>query len=162
MSRAKHVAPPEALDLGHLALFVGLAMNDMVMQAMKRAGFESLRQSHAFVIQHLIGGPRAIGELAQLLGVTQQAVSKFIRELESASYVEAIASEDARVHRVQLSARGRACIKASRASRAQLEQNLSSKYGVTELAQAKKLLALVLDEFGGSDAVYRRGVRPPS
>ena len=48
-----------------------------------------VRYAHGFLIQQLVEGPRPVGEIAENLGVTSQAVSKSVRELEALGYVDA-------------------------------------------------------------------------
>lgn len=149
-----------ALDVGHLALFVGMAVNQQVLDELTRQGFPALRNAHGFVVQHLLSGPRSVGELAKLLGVTQQAVSKTIKEMSTEDYVEDVASGDARVRMVQLSARGREVVAASRTVRKKLQNKLKRHCGEAELARASKVLQAALAVLGGADAVRQRRVRP--
>ncbi|QRK13847.1 winged helix DNA-binding protein [Archangium violaceum] len=152
---------PGSLDLGHLALFVGMRVNDVVLEEIHAAGFTGLRYAHGFVFQHLLGGSRSISELAALLEVTQQAASKTVAELEKLGYVEETRSDDARVRRVRLSARGQAAVDKSRAVRAGLEERLRRSQGRRAVEEARKLLANVLDSLGGTEAVRARKVRLP-
>jgi DNA-binding MarR family transcriptional regulator len=153
---------PSALDLGHLALFVGLGYADAVQRELARGGFEGLTFSHGFVFQHLIDGARTIGELSARLEVTQQAASKVIADLERLGYVErARDPKDARIHRVRLSERGDACVRLSRRARARLERKLTKQYGAPALDGARALLAKVLEDLGGAQAVRARRVRAP-
>jgi DNA-binding MarR family transcriptional regulator len=63
--------------------------------------------SHGFLIQQLVEGPRPIGEIAENLGVTSQAISKAVRELEALGYVDRSGdAADGRVRRVALTDRG--------------------------------------------------------
>src|SRR3954454_8703667 len=48
-----------------------------------QAEHPEIRYAHGFLIQQLVKGPRAVGEIAANLGVTSQAVSKTVRELEA-------------------------------------------------------------------------------
>jgi DNA-binding MarR family transcriptional regulator len=153
---------PATLDLGHLALFVGYAFAGAVQERIAEAGFEGLRFSHGFVVQHLIDGERTIGELAERLEVTQQAASKTVAELEALGYLERVADpEDARIHRVRLSARGSAVVAATRKARAALERKLEARHGARGVAAARAVLAGVLDSLGGVEAVRGRRVLPP-
>lgn len=163
MSRRKdtEAVPLEALDLGYLGLFVGMRVNDLVLEALHAAGFQGLRQAHGYVFQHLLGGARSISELAKLLEVTQQAASKTVAELERLGYVEETASEDARVRRVQLSARGQAAVEKGRAVRAELEERFHRSQGRRAVEEARKVLANVLTSLGGAEAVRSRRVRSP-
>ena len=66
-----------------------------------------LRFADGVVFQHLVPGPIAIGALAERLGVTQQAASKAVADLERRGYVErAAGAADGRVRHVSLTARG--------------------------------------------------------
>jgi DNA-binding MarR family transcriptional regulator len=150
------------LDLGHLALFVGYGYADEVKRELERHGFEGLTFSHGFVFQHLVEGERTIGELSARLGVTQQAASKVIAELLRLGYVERERDpNDARIHNVRLSERGRSCVQTSRRARARLERRLTKLYGESDFDAARSLLAKVLEELGGSAAVRQRRVRAP-
>lgn len=163
MPRRKDSAPlrPESLDLGYLALFVGMRVNEVVLEEVHAAGFADLRHSHGYVFQHLLGGPRSIGELAALLEVTQQAASKSVAELVSLGYVEQAPSEDARVRRVGLSAHGLAAIEKTRAVRASLEERFKRRQGRPAVDEARRVLAEVLEGLGGTEAVRTRRVRAP-
>src|SRR5262245_21247213 len=102
------------LALTQIAFSVGALANSWILEELQRAGFAGVRQSHGQLIQHLIDGPRAVGELASLLGVSQQAVSKSVAELDAAGVLESVACDDARVRRVRLSARGERAVQLGR------------------------------------------------
>ena len=55
-------------------------MNDVVMERTLKAGFRGVRESHGYVIQHLIESERTITELAKRMEITQQATSKIVAE----------------------------------------------------------------------------------
>jgi len=151
----------EDLDLGYLALFVGMRVNERVQEELEAAGFAGVRQAHGYVFQHLLGGARSISELAGLLGVTQQAASKTVAELERLGYLEETPAEDARVRRVQLSSRGRAAVEKARALRTALAQRFESAHGKRAVDAARTLLADVLQSLGGAEAVRTRRLRSP-
>ena len=90
------------LDLAYLALFLGLRVNELVMKRMAMAGFKGVRESHGYLIQHLIESDRSITELADRMGVTQQAASKAVAELIAIRILEAVPAKDRR-------AKGSAC-----------------------------------------------------
>ncbi|MES1174761.1 MAG: MarR family transcriptional regulator [Myxococcales bacterium] len=153
-------AEPEGLDLGYLSLFVGLRFNELVLEALLAAGFTGIRHAHGYVFQHLLTGPLAVSELARHLGVTQQAASKSVAELTSLGYLEDTGSADARVRRVALTEQARAAIEKTRSIRAGYQRRLSKKHGA-EVARACRLLASVLEDLGGAEAVRTRKVRAP-
>jgi DNA-binding MarR family transcriptional regulator len=153
---------PAHLDIGYLALFVGQAFSDAVLEALAAAGHPALRFSHGFVIQHVIDADRTIGELAERMAVTQQGASKAVAELEALGYLERVADpDDARIRRVRLSGLGRDAVQVTRRAREKIERTLSGRVGDKAVAQARRTLTRLLDELGGSLAVRRRTVRPP-
>ncbi|WP_432009932.1 MarR family transcriptional regulator [Streptomyces cucumeris] len=153
---------PQQLDTASLALFVGLAASDLIQERMAAEGFGDARFSHGYVFQHLIDDRPTVGELATALDMTQQGASKAVAELERLGYAERVPDDrDARVRRVRLTDRGHAAVNAARAARAALDERLAARFGDRRLAEHRALLAEVLDELGGSDAVRRRDIRPP-
>ena len=150
---------PERLALTHLAQFVGLAANRQIVERMREAGFGDVRESHGFLIQHLLAEPRSVGELAQLLGITQQAVSKSVAELTAGGYLETVPADDARVRKLRLSVRGHECVLCSRRLRDSLERRLKSKLGVRRFEQTRSILAELLEALGGAASVRSRRVR---
>src|SRR3954449_2950266 len=114
------VSQPELQDKDFV-LWVSLLAEVLGSESLAalRVEHPDVRYAHGFLFQQLVEGPRPVGEIAGNLGVTSQAVSKMVRELEALGYVERVAApEDARVRRVGLTARGRAVIQAGRDVRA--------------------------------------------
>jgi DNA-binding MarR family transcriptional regulator len=147
------------LAVTHLAHFVGVFANQHVMSEMTRAGFGDLRESHGFLVQHLLREPHSVGELARLMGVTQQAVSKTVAELTRSGYLETEAGgDDARVRRLRLSERGHASVLASRRIRDKLERRLADKLGAKKLTALRGALSDALQELDGTVAVKGRRV----
>ncbi|HVY29206.1 MAG TPA: MarR family transcriptional regulator [Polyangiaceae bacterium] len=128
---------------------------------MKRAGYGDLRESHGYLVQHLLRGPHSVGQLAKLLGVSQQAVSKTVAELSRAGYLEAAVGDDARVRLVQLSRRGQAAVSATRRLRERLEASLRKRLGTHRSQQLHHSLLELLEELGGVTAVRERRVPNP-
>ncbi|MFO0578731.1 MAG: MarR family transcriptional regulator [Polyangia bacterium] len=151
---------PRELDLAYLGLFVGLRVNELVLERLHAAGFAGIRQAHGYVFQHLLVGPRSVTELAELLGVTQQAASKSVAELTALGYLQDADAYDRRIRRIALSAHGLACVRKARALRAALERRLVRRHGA-EVARTRHLLAAILAELGGLRAVRTRSVRAP-
>jgi DNA-binding MarR family transcriptional regulator len=151
-----------SLDLPTLAWLAGSAANEYLLARIRAGGHPDVRISHGYVFQYLLSGPRSIGELAELLAVTQQAASKSVLELESLGYVVRSADlRDSRVRRVELSALGRKVIERGRAARASLEGKLEAEVGVRTMNAARRALVALLEETGGVEAVRARRVRPP-
>lgn len=151
---------PASLDLATLATLASDSAGDFLLEKL-HATHPALRTSHGYVFQHLLVRSPTVGELAELLGVTQQAVSKSVAELESLGYVERQADPyDSRVRRVSLTAAGRSAIERGRAARAALEKELLREVGAPALEAAKKALVALLSRTGGLEAVRTRKARP--
>lgn len=154
---------PGDIDLATLSWLAGSAANDYLLAAIRAAGHPRLRLSHGYVFQLLIEGPRTIGEIAEGLGVTQQAASKTVGELVSLRYVASIPDEaDRRIRRVALSTRGERAVADARAARARLEEKLRAAIGPQAMRAARTALLSVLEMSGGLDATRQRRVRPPT
>jgi DNA-binding MarR family transcriptional regulator len=149
-----------SLDLGYLGQFVGQRINDLVLEKLAAEGYGDLRTSHGFVIQHLLGGPRTITELATALGISQQAASKTVAELVELGYLETAATADRRARAITLSDKALASVALVRKVRAKLEQRLVDKHGAA-VAKARALLAAVLEDLGAAEVVRTRSIREP-
>ncbi len=133
------------------------------VEVLERLGAEhpDVRYAHGFLIQQLVEGPRPVGEIAENLGVTSQAVSKTVRELEALGYVERSAdAADARVRRVALTERGRALVEAGRSVRADINAELVAALGPDRVEAAAGALRAALVARGAMPAVRARRVRP--
>jgi DNA-binding MarR family transcriptional regulator len=119
------------------------------------------RTSHGFVFQVLLRGPAAIGELAEVLGVTSQAVSQSVAELERLGYVERRRSAaDGRRREVALTAAGQDVVEAGRAARAAISKELAGVLGEDRTRALAAALADVLEARGAMDTIRARRVRP--
>jgi len=155
--------PPADADLSLAALFAGWALADEVQRRIAADGMDDLRFADGVVFQHLVAGPRQIGSLAERLGVTQQAASKAVVDLERRGYVRREADpDDGRARRVALTDRGEAAIEAGRRHRAAVEAELAERLGPRRVEEARRTLVDALEAFGGAAAVRGRRVRPPA
>jgi len=151
----------EELATSYLAQFVGTFANAQVLRDMKRAGYGDLRESHGYLVQHLLRGPHSVGQLAKLLDISQQAVSKSVAELTAGGYLELAPADDARVRSVRLSRRGHAAVLMARRSRARLEARLARRIGRRKFAELRAILLEVLAELEGVEPVEGRRVPSP-
>jgi DNA-binding MarR family transcriptional regulator len=151
----------QELDLGYLGLFLGLRVNELVMQRMASAGFPRATQSHGYVIQHLIDKERTITELARRLEVTQQAASKAVAQMISMGILESTGAEDRRAKRIRLSERGWASVKAARRARRALEARLMKSIGSAKYEAARRILLESLKELGGVERIQSRRILEP-
>jgi DNA-binding MarR family transcriptional regulator len=149
------------LDLSHLSFFLGLRVNELVMERTWKAGFTGVRDSHGYLIQHLIESGRTITELAKRMDVTQQAASKMVAELIHLGILEAIPAKDRRAKRIRLSQRGWRCVKFGRRVRTRIEDRLVDAAGRDGYERAKSTLLACLGALGGVERIRSRRIRSP-
>ena len=149
------------LDLAYAGFFLGLRVNQLVMARTIRAGFTGVRESHGYVIQHLIESDRSITELAKRMEVTQQAASKMVAELIRLEILEAVPAKDRRAKRIRLSQRGWTCVNLGRRVRDQISRRLIAAAGREACEQAKSTLVTCLRALGGIERIHSRRIRAP-
>ena len=153
---------PADADLSLLSLFAGWALADELQRRLAADGFGDLRFADGFVFQQLVPGPATIGALAAAAGVSQQAASKAVADLERRGYVRREADPaDRRSRRVALAARGEAAVATGRRHRAALDEELAARLGPRRVAAARRLLADAVEALGAGELVRGRRVRPP-
>ena len=154
---------PATLDVPVLVSLAAGSLQERARAWLAEDGLSGVRPSHGFVFQHLLEGSPTIGELAAALGVTQQAASKVVRELEGLGHVERRPDEsDNRVRRVALTGTGRSVVDRSRGHRAALEATpggaprpSGGRHGTRSPGERARA-------HGGLPDVSHRSVRPPA
>jgi DNA-binding MarR family transcriptional regulator len=159
VNKAPRAAPPP--DLAHLALFLGLRVNQLVMERMRAAGFRNVRESHGYVIQHLIERERSITELASRMGVTQQAASRTVAGMIQTGILESVPGADRRAKTIRLSKQGWEGVEASRRARKAIRARLIRHLGKGEYEALSARLSGCLEVLGGLKTVASRRVRAP-
>lgn len=157
---SKHV-DLKLLDLGYLALFLGQRINELVVEQLIHAGFRRVRESHGYVVQHLIEGQLSVTELAQRMGVTQQAASKTVAEMVRLGILESNTATDRRAKIIRISSRGWESIRVSRRARAVLDRKLARLLGDEDYGRMKEDLIACLLQLGGTVRIRSRRVREP-
>ena len=142
-------------------LLAGEALGAEVLERVRAAGHPDVRYAHGFLFQVLVPGPRTVGDVAGALGISSQAVSKAVAELEALGYVERRADPaDARRRLLALTARGQDAVQAGRDARAALGEELAASIGPERAAAAAAAIADGLEARGAMAAIRARRVRP--
>ncbi|MFI5588674.1 MarR family winged helix-turn-helix transcriptional regulator [Amycolatopsis sp. NPDC051758] len=153
---------PDGLDLSLTALFAGWTMTDEVQRRLAERGYGDLRFNDGVVIQHVLAAPLSITALAERMGVTQQAASKAVADLERRNLIRREPDPaDARTKLLHLTEHARNAVEETRALRQELQEELVREYGSERVEDARTLLASIIGRFGGGDAIRGRRVRPP-
>ncbi len=148
-------------DFGLLCMVVANGFTDAVLARLAEGGFDDAKFAHGFVVQGLLAGDRTVTELAERLGISAQAVSKTVQEMESMGYLErARDPEDGRAWTLAMTPRMRESIALSRQARLDTQQRLLSRLGPERSATVLAALRDIADEFGGLEALAGRRLRP--
>jgi DNA-binding MarR family transcriptional regulator len=148
-------------DIGLLCQVIASATSERVLERLTAAGFDDVRVSHGFVIQGLLAGDATVTDLAQRLGVSSQAVSKSVIELEQRGYVvRRRDAGDGRARTIELTDRATAMLAVSRQARLDLQHEITAHMGPGNARSLARLLRTLSERVGGEDAISGRRVRP--
>jgi DNA-binding MarR family transcriptional regulator len=146
------------LGLATLLSLLGSDVDAAVVQALEGTG---LRRGHGYLVQRLLVTPATATELAADLGVSQQAVSKSVKELLALGHVEfSPEAGDRRRRPVRLSAQGQDAVARARSARADIDARIVQQVGAGQVEAARAVLVEALEVLGIREQVERRVVRP--
>ncbi len=116
-----------------LALAFG-AVVDELQRRLAALGYDDVRPAHGFAFVRLTPDGATITEIAAHLGITKQAASHMVDDLEGRGYVERRAHPtDGRGKVVALTARGWACIAVTEEIFADIERRWADLIGVERM-----------------------------
>lgn len=156
--------PPDPVDdLVLLVQACSVAFGDRVLAMVRAEAGPSVRFNDGYVFQHLVAGPISITELAGRLGVTQQAASKQVGDLEGRDLVVRRPDPtDGRAKLVELSRRGWRAVEAGRAARRLIHGEIADLLGPRRAAAAMTALRQISDHTGAVEQMANRRLRPES
>lgn len=140
----RELASAGEADLGRLLLRAFRTVNATVVGRLATLGHEAVRAPHAVVFMHLDAAGTRMTTLAQRSGMSRQATSGLVRELQTAGYVRVEPDPvDGRASRVTLTEKGvHFCLQASEAVR-DLELQWQRILGPAGLDQIRASLRLL-------------------
>jgi DNA-binding MarR family transcriptional regulator len=136
-------------NIGRLATVLATAFQGEVLDRLRGRGHPSLRASHNAVLMNIdsLGTRQSI--IAGRAGVTRQAISQIVDDLEQLGYVVRTSDpHDGRVQCVCFTARGKALLDEGVAIIAELEAQWASRLGPGELEAARTTLARLAGDLG--------------
>jgi DNA-binding MarR family transcriptional regulator len=123
-------------------LLRGLYWFDNALQsALKKSGFESVTRAQSLILLNIMVGERRAARLANNLGVSRQAMSQMLAEMEKRGLVTFKADEeDKRAQIVLFSEESRDIRNAALKILARLERELETRIGGRNVAALRKAL----------------------
>jgi DNA-binding MarR family transcriptional regulator len=147
------------VDLGVLmALAYGNFVSEL-REHLAEQGFNDLGRSFGYIARMLDEREANVSEVAEMLGVSNQAAVKVLHQLDAAGYVRRIADRvDGRMRRLELTTRGRETLAAARAFHRAYEERLVERVGARRAAQFRSVLTLLSE--AGDTARTASQLRP--
>ena len=130
--------------LGQLLLRAHRRFDTALIARLRASGWDDVRPAHSQVFAHLDRGGSRASELARRAGMTRQAMSELVRELQALGYVEQVddpANRSARL--VRLTPRGVEHVRAARRIVRAMEDELAGTLGQDGLQALRRLGAHV-------------------
>lgn len=138
-------APP---DIAQCIVQVSRAHMGALVAMLGRRGFDDFTPSFAAVMPYIDERGIRATALAQQLGVTKQAMSQLVREMEKRCYLERVADpKDSRARLVRLTRRGLAVKKTCHAIRAEFTRSARAALGNEGVGALRAGLASVIEAF---------------
>lgn len=157
----ERLAQAKAASTGQLLLKSARLLNELAVARVRRlTGERRLRPSHTGVFPHLDLEGTRLTTLAQRLGITKQAVSELVADLEDMRVVECVADpSDGRAKLVRFSRRGREALLHGVSVLGGIENELAVDAGSQPLQRLRESLALILpalETLHGKEMARRR------
>jgi DNA-binding MarR family transcriptional regulator len=146
-SALRQLADAGSDELGRLLLRAVRAVNEQIIGRLTALNHPDIRGPHTAVFANLdAGGTRAV-TLAHRAGMTRQAMSNLIRELETAGYLDVHPDPaDGRAALVQLTARGeKFCLDAANVI-TEVEAEWAERLGDPELKHLRRSLHTLIED----------------
>lgn len=110
----------------------------------------TLRRAHTSLLPHIALEGTRITEIAERMGITKQAVSQLVDELEQQGVLARVADpDDARAKRVVFTERGRRGLFEGLSVLRQLEQELAEQIGKEPMRRLRAALLAIHDQLEG-------------
>ena len=103
------------------------------------------------ILRHAQSGPRLLGELADLLGMERTTLTRNLRPLLDAGWLQEARGDDARQRVVSITARGRKRIESAKPHWQRAQTHIESLFGTTATARLRDDLDTLAVALRGMD-----------
>lgn len=119
---------------------------DGIQDGLARRGFDDVRPAHGFAFVRISPGDATIADVAQHLGVTKQAASQLVAQLEARGYVTRRENpRDGRAQLLALTARGHACTVGAEQAAAETVAGWRQSLKPSQFAALDRALAAIVE-----------------
>lgn len=109
---------------------------------MTQAGYGDVRDAHGCVFGNIVPAGMRLTELAELAGMTKQAVGEAVSDLETLGYAERLADPaDGRAKIIRLTERGEAAQRTGFEIIGEIEREWAERFGAERVEDMRSLLA---------------------
>lgn len=110
-------------------------------ERMQESGYGDVRGAHGCVFANLVPEGMRLTELAELAGMTKQAVGEAVSDLEGLGYAERVPDpNDGRAKTIRLTERGIAAQRAGFQVIGEIEQEWIERYGADRVSELRSML----------------------
>lgn len=128
---------------------VARLLDELALERAAQGGAPRFRRSHTSLLPHIALTGTRITELADRVGISKQAVSQLVDDLEGVGVLARVPDpDDARARRVIFTERGRKALLEGLTTLQELEQELAAELGADRMQSLREALLLVHDWLG--------------
>jgi len=135
-----------------LGILLALAYQQFVTELhddLAEHGFDDLSRSDGYVFRALDAEPMTTSALADRLGVSKQGAGQLVVDLTRRGYLDSRPDpSDGRARLLELSARGRAALRAARDFHRRYEQRLARRHGRAHVDDLRAMLVAMAPTYG--------------
>ncbi len=140
-------------DIGQLCSFVAAATTGRTIERLAAEGFHDARLTHRAVFTGLVAGDRTVTQLAGRLGISSQAVSKTVSELERSGYLRKVRDgADARARLLEITERGLELVAATGRVRNAVNRDTARWLGARDVTELTRLLLALAELYQEPDS----------
>jgi DNA-binding MarR family transcriptional regulator len=116
-------------------------LSDRLHEHLVAAGFDDHRMSHDKVMPHVPPDGITLAELSRRAGITKQAMSELVQDLETKGYLRRRPDPaDGRVRVIEFTERGWSAVRTALEGFAGVEKELQSRWGHHDFALLREML----------------------
>lgn len=142
----QRAALPRHTHLLALLKTAGDAFAAEVARRLEAAGYPDIRQAHGCVFGHVPAEGARLTQLAEVAGLTKQAVGEVATDLQQLGYLERVSDPtDGRAKILRLTAEGREAQDTGLRIIAEIEAEWTERFGQDEVASMRDLLEQVAE-----------------